>query len=305
MLRLPYRFRKIEEKQSVIPHIGGLRYYLDSYLENFYIRQASIPQSGIYTGPKRQEQSIISLTSFPGRIEACCYAIKSLMIQTYQADKIVLWLSSEQFRATSLPEGMKPLIDAGLEIRYCDDLRSHKKYFYALQEQNVHELIITFDDDIIYEKDAIEKLINKHLQFPDAIVCNRGHHIRMNGDRLMPYNKWELLFEDGVDKPAMAVMPSTGAGCLYPYGCMPKSTFDLELIRQNAWTADDIWMRFNSINNHVKVVRTRKNVATLCNVADSQKEALRIQNDVQGENQKTVDRLLKLFPNTEMILSNE
>lgn len=305
MLRLPYSWRKVEEKKSLIPHFGGVRYYADCFFENLYIRYAKLPTRGIYMGAVRDEKVIVSLTTFPARIDACFYAIKSLMLQTYQADRIVLWLAKEQFEDSSLLKNFSPLISSGLEIRYCDDLKSHKKYYYALQEQKPDEHVITFDDDIVYEKDAIEKLVIKHKQFPDAIVCNRGHYMPLAQDRLEPYRKWTLQYEQGVDAPIMAIMPSTGDGCLYPYGCMPLSTFDIKLMKANAWSADDIWMRFNSLNNGIKVVRTRKETAALCNVYSSQREALRDQNDGMGENQRTVDRLLRLFPNTERILAED
>lgn len=305
MLRLPYNWRKIEEKKSLIPHLGGARYYVDCFLENLFIKNAKLPEHGTYTGTVREKRIIVSLTTFPARIDACFFAVKSLMLQTVQADKIVLWLAKEQFKDSAALEKLAPLIDIGLEIRYCEDLRSHKKYYYALQEQTPDELVITFDDDIVYEKDAIEKLMKKHNQFPNAIVCNRGHYMPLAQGRLEPYRRWALRFEQGVDKPIMAIMPSTGAGCLYPCGCMPKSTFDIRRIKENAWSADDIWMRFNSLNNGIKVVRTRKEIASLCNVYSSQREALRNQNDGQGENQRTVDRLLKLFPETEKILSDD
>lgn len=298
MLRLPYFWRKTEDKKGIIPHAGGFRYYLDCFFENVFIRFSRLPRTGINKTEEREEKVTVSLTTFPARIDACFYAIKSLMIQSVKADRIVLWLAKSQFEDNSIPEKYSKLVNAGLEIEYCDDLRSHKKYYYALKNQKGNEVVITFDDDIIYEKDAIEKLIIKHKEFPEAIVCNRGHYMPLVNGKLLPYKKWGLYFSEGIDKPVMPIMPSTGAGCLYPYGCMPESTFDIEKIKENAFTADDLWMRFNSISGGIKVVRTRKKVKTLCNVYLSQREALTNGNDLGGENQRVIERLLKLFPDT-------
>lgn len=298
MIRLPYSWRKTEGKRGKIPHMGGLRYLFDCFFENLFIRLAITPKTGVYKGKERKEKVIVSLTTFPARIDACFYAIKSLMIQSVKADRIVLWLAKSQFENFKLPKKFEKLVSAGLEIQYCDDLRSHKKYYYSLKNQKSDELVITFDDDIIYEGDALEKLINKHNEFPNAIVCNRGRIMPLKNGKLAPYKDWNLYFDLGLDKPDMPIMPSTGAGCLYPYGCMPESTFDVDLMKENAFSADDLWMRFNSINAGVKVVRTKKEVKTLCNVYSSQAEALTDFNDLQGENQRTIERLLKLFPNT-------
>lgn len=294
-MRLPYKIRQKEYKKSFIPHFSGVRFYLDTFFENILFALTPLPKCGLNIKPRR-ETIILSLTSYPERINQAFVAIKSLMRQSVKADKIILWLSEEQFKISSLPKKFNRLIKRGLSIRYVDDIRSHKKYYYALQEQKPDELILTFDDDIIYEKHAIKKLLNKHNKFPDCIVCNRGHEIKYDENGIRPYKEWKVRFDGGVDKPEMNILPSTGNGCLYPYGVMPESTFNKELFIGNAYTADDIWMRFNSINNGVFVVRTQKEVATLVNVFSSQKSALNKINDGQSENQKIVDNLIKVFP---------
>lgn len=297
-MRIPYKIRQKEYKKSFIPHLSGLRFHLDTFFENVLFRLTPLPKFGLNTAPRR-ETVTLSLTTYPKRINQAYVAIKSLMLQSEKADKIVLWLSKEQFESYPLPKKFNRLIKRGLKVRYVDDLMSHKKYYYALQEQKMNELVITYDDDIIYEKNSVKKLLLTHNIFPDCIVCNRGHKIEFDENGIKPYKEWKWRFNDGVDKPVMNIVPSTGNGCLYPYGVVSKSTFDIELCKKTAWTADDIWMRFNSINNGVFVVRTQKDVATLINVYSSQKTALKQVNDGQNENQKTVDRLKKVFPEVE------
>ena len=298
MLRWPYSWRRCEGVKKGIPKLRVLHYKLDILFENIYIRLARLPKVGVNSGMKRDELVMVSLTSFPARINKAYFSIKSLMLQGYKADRIVLWLASEQFPDKKLPESFQKLRDKGLEIQWCDDLRSHKKYFYALQNQRENELVITYDDDIIYENDSIEKLVTAHKKHPDCIICNRAHDIRLdeNGEPL-PFAKWAVHSALGVNEPAALLMPSTGNGCLYPFGCMPDVTFDWEKIKENALTADDIWMRFCSLSNGVKIVKTRETIATLCNVLGSQKEKLTQINDLGGENQRVVNRLLLMFPN--------
>ncbi len=296
MIRWPYSWRKKEGIPMRIPHLAGAIYLWDCIMENLFIRLSPLPKKGVWQGDKREEVVTVSLTTFPKRIDACYFAIKSLMIQKYKADRIVLWLAEEQFPDHKLPEKYKKMMDRGLEIRYCDDLRSHKKYYYALQEQEEHELVVTFDDDIIYEYDAISKLMKLHKKYPRYVICNRAHHITQRDGSIEPYRKWKICSREGVGMPSFALMPSTGAGCLYPYGVMPEKTFDKTLIKQNAMTADDLWMFFNRVENNVPAVRTRWKNAILCNVFDSQQEALTKINDLQNENEKTIERLMKVFP---------
>ena len=298
MLRLPYALRRPEGVRSGIPKLRAVHYLLDCLAENLFIRLAPLPKTGVHQGEKRQEIITVSLTSFPPRIEKTYYAIKSLMLQTVKPDHIILWLAEDQFKDSPLPPKFCKLVDRGLTVRWCQDLRSHKKYHYALREQQPGQVVITYDDDIIYEADSIEKLMDAHRAFPACIVCNRGHEITLDekGDPL-PYKEWKVHSQVGVGKPSYYVLPSTGNGCLYPYGCMPPITFDWPVAKENALTADAIWMRYCSLSNRVKVVKTRETIATLCNVMGSQKERLTQLNDIDGENQRVIDRLNTCFPN--------
>lgn len=298
MIRLPYNWRRLEGVNSGIPKLRVLHYKLDCVLENLFIRFVKLPNMGINTDEKRSEKVVVSLTSFPARIDKVYYAIKSLMLQSYKADRIVLWLAASQFPNEKVPPKIKDLTQKGLTIRFCDDLRSHKKYFYQLQEQKENEVVITYDDDIIYEYDSIEKLIVEHKKFPQSIICNRAQEMVFDEVKhLMPYKRWKVCSPIGVKKPEMNLMPSTGNGCLYPFNCMPKVTFDWEIIKDNALTADDIWMRFCSYSNGITVVKTREKIATLCNVFGSQKEKLTAFNDIGGENERVIKRLEKVFSN--------
>lgn len=300
-MRIPYKMRQKENKKSFIPHLSGLRYYIDTFFENLLMSLTPLPARGLNT-QHRKETITVSLTSYPERIDKAYTAIKSLMLQSVKADRIILWLAEEQFRNLPLPAKIKKLIGRGLTVKFVEDIKSHKKYYYALQQQFPGEVVITYDDDIIYERDSIKKLVLAHEQFPDCIVCNRGHEIIFDEKGIKPYGDWKIRFEGGVESPAMNIMPSTGNGCLYPFGVMPESTFDLKSCKENALTADDIWMRFNSILNKIYVVRTQNEVAALVNVYGSQTTALRQVNDEAGENQNTVDKLKRFFPDIENIL---
>ena len=92
---------------------------------------------------------IVNLTSFPERIKCVAQAIRSLQKQTIRVHKIILWLAKEQFANQELPETLTKLIGKDFEIRWCnEDLRPHKKYFYAFKEFS-NSINITVDDDIL------------------------------------------------------------------------------------------------------------------------------------------------------------
>lgn len=299
MLRWPYKYRLTEGRKIPVKYVTGLLRKRDIFLENIYIFLAPLPASGVVKGETRDERITVSLTSFPARINQAYYAIKSLMLQKHKPDRIVLWLSALQFPDKKLPEKFKKLIERGLEVRFVDeDLRSHKKYYYSLQEQQPGEMVITYDDDLIYEPESIAKLIRTHERNPECVVCNRGWTIKGNTDEgVKPYSEWTLISDEGVETPSHKILASTGAGCLYPYGVMPRELFDKASIKELAPTADDLWLKFNELNHGIKVVKTDKRWGVLCDVYGSQKFSLNHVNCDECENDRVIKRLAEKFPN--------
>ena len=94
---------------------------------------------------------IVSLTSFPARINTVWMVVESLKNQTLRPMKIILWLSKEQFPTKQdIPNSLWECEDSLFEVRIVDgDIRSHKKYYYVLQEYP-DKSFVTCDDDIYY-----------------------------------------------------------------------------------------------------------------------------------------------------------
>lgn len=255
--------------------------------------------------PFRDESVIVSLTSFPGRIGYVHLAVKSLLNQTVMPERIILWLAKDQFREVEIPPQLQELCRHGLEIRYCDqDLLAHKKYYYAMQEFS-DKLIVTYDDDIIYPEDSLEKLMNMHRQHPNAIICNRGREIAMKNDSVAPYRYWKVSGRVPAGIPTYRVMASTGAGTLYPPHCMPEETFDVEKIRALALTADDLWMKVMSIRGGVPVVKSQTRGKALCVSKGKQDITLAHQNVDQSLNDRIMHDLLLSYPQTLTVLQND
>jgi hypothetical protein len=289
-----FDFFKIPEGVRV-PFVGGILYRVVSALQRRYIRSLRIDKLSLNTLP-REEMITVSLTSFPARIETVGYAIVSLFHQSMKPDRIVLWLADGQFPDKKMPLSLEQLQKKGLEIRFCDDLRSHKKYHYVLQEQQENELVITYDDDLIYPEDSIERLYKKHLQFPDCIVCNRAQTCEFEGDVLLPYNTWKVNSPIGVKEPSSRLFPSTGGGTLYPYGVVNKEAFYKENMKVCAWSADDLWMRFMSALNGTKIIKSKRFHKTFSVLENSQVESLQVENCIGGENDRAIKRLSEKYP---------
>lgn len=287
-------FFKIPEGVRV-PFVGGILYRVVSALQRWYIRSLRIDKLSLNTLP-REETITVSLTSFPARIETVGYAIVSLFHQSMKPDRIILWLADSQFPDKNLPSILEQLQEKGLEICFCEDLRSHKKYHYALQQQDLNELVITYDDDIIYPENSIELLYQSHQQYRDCIICNYSGECLQENGVFLPYKSWRTYTDEGVQTPSMKIFPYTGGGVLYPYGSVNGEAFRIETMKEIAFSADDLWMRYMSVLNGTKVVKTTKAHKPFSLVDKEQSEALSVFNCLQDGNDLTLKKLQKKYP---------
>lgn len=119
---------------------------------------------------KQKPALIVSLTSYPERINTVSQAINTLLQQTLKPDKLILWLANEQFpnKELDLPADLLKLKELGLEINWCEDLKSYKKLIPSLH-LFPDDIIVTADDDLYYQPDWLESLYKSYLKNPDCI----------------------------------------------------------------------------------------------------------------------------------------
>lgn len=201
-------------------------------------------EMGITSEKITENNVVVSLTSYGRRIHDVYLAIESIMQGTVKPNKIILWLSEEEFGKKKLPITLQKQMIRGLEIKYCKDIRSYKKLIYALKE-NPEANIITIDDDLIYNFDLVENLLNSHKQNHSYICASRIHQITQNHDgSIKKYLDWNSCV--GNDTPESNLnFFTTGGGTLFPPHAFPKETFDEDVFTHICPTADDVW--FNAM----------------------------------------------------------
>lgn len=182
---------------------------------------------------------VVSLTTYGRRIHSVWMAILSIMEQTMQANRIILWLD-HSFENKPLPGSLQLLERRGLEVRFCDDLRSYKKLVPTLR-LCPESTVVTIDDDAIYDSQLLEYLITPYLADPSRIYALRVSRIATDSEgALLPYRQWPT--------PSTEVCSHynffTGVGgVLYP----PHS-LDPEVLNEAVFTdicrhADDVWFK--------------------------------------------------------------
>lgn len=200
---------------------------------------------------------IVSLTSFPQRINTVWLTIETLLRQTIKPDSIILWLSQEQFSTKErLPKNLLSLEKRGLSIQLVDDdLKSHKKYYYSFKEYP-EDFIITVDDDTFYNTKLIEHLWKTHLAFPQSICCNHSRFICYNNrQELLPYASWKQNFEFNL-QASKQLCPIGVGGILYPPHVLPSLVEDKDIFMKFCPYADDLWLKAMSLLGNNMVVQS-------------------------------------------------
>lgn len=238
---------------------------------------------------------IVSLTSYPARIGTLSMVLETIYAQTRQADEIVLWLAQEQFpeKEAQLPVELRVLIGEGrLTVRWCDDLKPHKKYYYTFQEHR-NDLVVTIDDDILYPAYMLENLYQSYLRNPNAVSANRVHLMTITEQgRIMPYKDWIKETDVCLLQPSMQLLATGAAGVLYPVWLFRNELFDKEGIRETCLFADDLWLKAMELISNIPVVVAQQS-EDLQFVPGSQKNALYHQNEDENQNDVQLAKISK------------
>lgn len=199
-------------------------------------------------------QVVVALTSYGIRVQTVHQVIETLLRQTRRPDRIVLYLAKTEFADNeALPASLRALLSSTFEVRFVDDLRSHKKYFYAFREFP-DAIVITTDDDILYPPHLIKGLLASWQRHPHAVSAARAHTIVMREDgTFAPYAEW-MEAPRVINRPSFLVMPTGAGGILYPPRCFSEALFDWETIQKTCLKADDLWLKWHELERDVPCV---------------------------------------------------
>jgi hypothetical protein len=256
------------------------------------------------TTEKRNPKIIVSLTSYPARIPRIHYTIISLLKQTVKPDEVILWLGKEQFpnRNEYFPNELIKLLEHGLTIKYCKDIRSYTKLVPALQEYP-DDIIVTADDDIFYPNYWFELLINSYKQDQTVIHCHRAHKITFtqNGN-MCSYNDWKGAIEYNETVTSYTNFLTGVGGVLYPPRTLYSDVTNESLFMKLAPTADDVWFWTMAVMNSTKICVVKNNIGKmLSNTPIEYKDiispgGLGSINVLQSQNDVQIKQILKHYP---------
>lgn len=258
--------------------------------------QYLIIRNNDYDSLKRNltKKIVVSMTTYPARIDFTRTVLNSIFSQSKRPDRVILYLAEDQFpkREKDLPKNLIELIKKSeLQVRWCDDLKPHKKYYYAFQDFK-DDLVITIDDDLTYHSKMIENLYNSYLKFPYAVSATRAHLMMSDFDgNLLPYKYWIKEIDASLEVPSMDLLCTGGAGALYPVHLFKDDVFDKNTILRDCLFADDLWLKINEIISEIPVVLAEE-YAGLSYVAGTQTERLCEQNVNEGQNDVQLQKII-------------
>lgn len=246
---------KIENKSSlltIIRYYSIQRFFVRFLLRTYLRLTCNNPDYSLGKCNKKTGKIIVSFTSFPTRVNKVWIVVETILRQTLKPDKLILWLSKEQFPSLDLlPKRLLNQRKRGLEIVLVDgNIRSYKKY-YAIKEYP-EDYIITIDDDLIYRSFLIQKLVDTEHQYPGNICSFGGHIQSYKAGILNSYIKWPPRSKFLDNNPKGKYFFLTGIGTIYPPHSLYEDIFNMELALKLCPLADDVWL-----NTMARLKRTK------------------------------------------------
>lgn len=249
---------------------------------------------------------IVSLTSYPARINTLAATISTLLLQTIKPDQVILWLAESQFphREQNLPRALLRLTRFGLTIKWCNDIRSYKKLIPTLKEYP-NAIIVTADDDVFYHPDWLKTLYDSYLEQPRAVHahCVRKVYLSPSKDAFASYSFWK--HDNTMGRARFSALQIGVGGVLYPPHCFHPDILDETLFTQLAPNADDLWFWAMAILKGTPIVRVKNAMMPAVNYRANTTQALCKQNLEGGANDFQLKKLAIHYPELIQVVRQE
>jgi len=234
--------------KKIITHLVRLR--------NFLVYKKFDLLSKINTSKFRVNPTVdfvVSIATYPKRSHLLPAVFEALNQQTTVPKKWILVLSVEEWPNLILPSFLTKLEKRGLEVIWVKNNTYAVKKLVPVIEKYPHFGVITFDDELIYGKHVIEKLISTSTTNKGAVIGHVGKQlIQKNGELKMNYRADEAA---NLNTPSAEVYYLGGSGTYYPAYSLDKRVLDNTAIQKIVpGRGSDIWFWAAAVANNTKQV---------------------------------------------------
>ena len=217
----------------------------------------------------------------------------------------ILWLADEQFigRESDLPEELIGLKKYGLEIMWCNDIKSYKKLIPTLKIEG-ESIIVTADDDIYYRANWLKGLYEAHLEEPKCVICYRATKFFFSheGEYKTIGGGHDLWFE-----PTYLHKLTGCGGVLYPVGALHNDITNDDIFINVCRTKDDFWFWLMAVLNGTLIYCPKSADVDIIEVDKARSTPSLTSINDRGERLfwKDFNGMLQQYPELDVILKNE
>ncbi len=190
---------------------------------------------------------IVSLTTTSERLKLCTQTLISLVNQSFKPEKIIVWISSSAYlrdKGICADHQWVREVQAELplvEVRWTDNTGPYRKVLPTLEMCRDEDLVVSADDDIVYGRDWLKKIMAAHLKYPGEIIVGRARQVKRNKlGRETTYLQWPIIREEQVLDRDFVV--TFGGGALLPRAAFSFGDILNKDFLEVAPTSDDLWL---------------------------------------------------------------
>lgn len=251
-------------------------------------------EPGITNEKIADREVVVSMASYGNRVSSAFLAVESIMQQSIKPNRIILCIP-EEFKSMPLPQMLQRQEKRGLTVLFTKDIWSFKKIVPALKSFP-ESIIITCDDDCLYNVDFVENLLRSHSIDPSAIWGNRIHEITFDKKgNINYYSKWNWEIPN-TDKSSNKFLITSVAGVLYPPHSLYKDVTDESIFMDISKYNDDIWCYAMAVLQGTKIRRSfthSENGMDYLSVEESQLQRLSLDNVSNNGGESRNDKIVK------------
>jgi hypothetical protein len=232
---------------------------------------------------------VVSLTTIASRLNKVHITLRSVMNQSVKPKQIVLWIhENDQYK---IPQSLQKLTGDLLEIRTTPHTSSHKKLIPSLLAFP-DAIIVTCDDDLIYEKDWLKNLYETHVNYPNDIIGHKARRIRVDeANKALEYKSWEYTEQNDLNHNLLI----GEGGILYPPYSLHAMVTDYDLALKITPKSDDLWFKAMALKNNTGARLSDKISKRFIPIVGTQKISLKKINVGQNMNASQLDNLIEYF----------
>jgi hypothetical protein len=231
------------------------------------------------TGPSGP---VVSLTSHGKRIRSVYLAIESVARGTVLPSRIILWID-EKDRFENLPVEIQRLMERGLEVKLCENYGPHTKYYpYLAGEEDFCVPLVIADDDQLYPRNWLAKLVEAYREFPTVVNCHWAVEARLSGS-ISKYQGWKRC---GRVKPSFGQIALGTSGVIYGPEFLRILKAKGNAFKRCCPRADDLWLHVQALRSGYKIRQIHPRRLYCLQIIGSQSIALAMENDAGGNDRQ-------------------